>query len=438
MVNEPSRAVLNASQYGTGKTVVSVEVAERIAPSGVRLIVAPLFTKYGWQGTIQSQFPSARVSFINSTKAGRNALEELVSGVDGWYVIGREYLASKRVAEQVAKISPTIDVFIYDECARWANYKSGGYRMMRKMKPKFKMALSATPGANKFSGLYAITQWLWPKLDGHASYWTFVSEWCETETDYFAGIQVIGEKNPGAFVAHLPCYVRLEKDFGEPIIERIEIDLSPAERRVYEQFKKSLIAWIKNNTLIAKFPITKRMRLRQMTLGTVTVDEEGHVYFDNDMKSTKYETLLSFLGEHPNEPALILTHSAKYANVVAYKLVEDGYKAMPWTGDVPEDVRHALKESFMTDGGIDYIVATPASIGEGVDGLQTRARLMIWLSRDDNNMLNEQAFRRLHRRGQKRQVISVDIIARETYDDGQLDKLIQQALDMNASLKKGV
>jgi hypothetical protein len=440
MVNEPTRAALNASQYGTGKTVVTVEVGQRVAPNGVKLVVAPLFTKYGWQTTISGQYPDQSIKFINSKKSGQQALLDLLAGVPGWYIIGREYFASRRIHSQIAPVSPRIDFLAYDECARWANYKSQGFKMMKQMKPGYRMALSATPGANKFSGLFAITHWLWPKYEGHDSYWKFVADHCETEIDYYAGVIVKGEKEPGSYVSSLPCYVRLEKDFGEPIIERIEIDLSSAERKIYETFERALIVWIKDHPLIAKFPIVKRLRLRQMTLGTVAleIDADGNekVFFDKDMKSTKYDTLLSYLGVHP-EPALILTHSAKYANVVAYQLVRDGYKALPWTGEVPEDLRQAMKLAFEADGGLDYIVATIGSIGEGIDGLQKRARLMIWLSRDDNNMLNEQAFRRLHRRGQERQVVSVDIVARDTYDDGQLSKLVEQAIQMNASLKKG-
>jgi superfamily II DNA helicase RecQ len=172
-----------------------------------------------------------------------------------------------------------------------------------------------------------------------------------------------------------------------------------------------------------------------MTLGEVSIDPETDtVYFANDMKSTKYDTLLAYIEEHPGEPMLIFTDSAKFAHVVAYRLIQDGHKALPWAGDVDEDVRHALKDAFVA-GEIDFIVATIASIGEGVDGLQHRARTMVWLSRSDNNMLNMQAFRRLYRRGQEKQVVSIDIVARNTYDSGQLNHLIEQALQMNRSLK---
>jgi superfamily II DNA or RNA helicase len=154
------------------------------------------------------------------------------------------------------------------------------------------------------------------------------------------------------------------------------------------------------------------------------------------MKSTKYDTLKAVIKENLDEPMLILTESAKFARVVASKLKEDGYAAEEWSGNVSEFAREETKRRFMDSDGVDYIVATIASIGEGVDGLQARSRFMVWLSRHDSNQLNEQAFRRLYRRGQERQVISIDIAALATYDHGQLDHLVQQALDMNRSLKR--
>lgn len=438
MASEPTRAALNASQYGTGKTVVTIETAQMVAPNGVKLIVVPLFTKYSWENTILGQYPDAKVHHINSRKEGQNNLAKLVVGDPGWYIIGREYFASKKVRDalQDGKLTSRIDFLAYDECQKWSNRNSQGFRWMKKVKPGYKMALSATPAGNRFTGLWAIHQWLWPSLEGHRSYWTWVADWCRVETDYFAGTVPVGEKEPGKFVSTLPCYVRLTKDFGEPFEDTIEIDLSPAERRQYDDIEKYMIAWLKDNPLIVKFPHTKRIRLRQITLGEISYDKESDtVYFDREMKSTKYETLLDYIEENPDEPMLIFTDSAKFADVVAYRLIQDGHKALPWTGEVPEDVRHALKKKFM-DGEIDYIVATIPSIGEGVDGLQLRARTMVWLSRSDNNMLNEQAFRRLFRRGQTKQVISIDIVARNSYDKGQLSKLIQQALEMNKSLAK--
>lgn len=436
MANEPTRAALNASQYGTGKTVVTVELAQRVAPDGIKLIVAPLHTKYSWRSTILAQFPDANVKFVNSLVSGKKAFADMLNMVPGWYIMGREYFGTKKVSDTLAKFGHHIDFLGYDECQRWANVKSESFKRIKKIKPKYRLAMSATPGANKFSGLYAITQWLWPKFEGHASFWAWAKEWAIIEEDYFAGSTVVGEKNPGAFVASLPCYVRLEKDFGEPIEVEIEVELSAKERKIYDSIEKTMIVYLQENPLVIKLPIVKRIRLRQTTLGEIAYDHDTDtVYFPDDMKSTKYEALTGFLKEIPDEPVLILTESAKFAHVVAYKLIQDGFRALPWTGDVPERERHALKDAFIS-GDIDYIVATIPAIGEGVDGLQHRANVMVWLSRSDNMMLNEQAFRRLHRRGQKKTVVSVDIVANNTYDKGQLGDLVEKALDMNRSLKK--
>jgi len=67
--------------------------------------------------------------------------------------------------------------------------------------------------------------------------------------------------------------------------------------------------------------------------------------------------------------------------------------------------------------------------------LQEACSTVVWLSKDDNRILNEQAAGRLDRQGQKRSVISYEIIAEDTYDEGQLSRLVQKQLEMNASLR---
>jgi len=436
MVREPTKAALNGSLYGTGKTVVTVETAYALGGK-INLIVCPVSTRMGWRETILRQYPDVSVRIIDSTKRGKDNLASLVSLDAGWYIVGRELFATKNIQEALRLKWKHIDFLAYDECQKWANRKSQGFRAMKQVKPGYKMALSATPYGNKFQNMWAITKWLWPDLNG--GFWNWVTEWCDQAFDPFAGTVVRGpikSKPQDAYVNSLPCYVRLEVDYGEPEEYELEVTLSSAERKIYEEFNKYLIVWLQENPLIASVPMVKRMRLRQMTLGMVSYDPVADmVYYEDDMKSTKYDALTGIIDQMPGEPLLILTHSAKYARIVAEKLRADGHSAAPWTGDVSQSARELVKSEFLA-GNVDYIVATIASIGEGVDGLQHRARVMVWLSRDDNNMLNQQAFRRLHRRGQERQVISIDIVAKDTYDRGQLDNLIQQQVMINESLRK--
>lgn len=433
MVAEPTRAALNASQYGVGKTVVTVEVAHQLGGS-VNLIICPLFTKRSWAKTILGQVPDARIRMIDSRKEGQQNLQALLNAEPGWYIVGREYFRAKQ--NLINPMSHLINFAAYDECQAWSNRKSKGFVLMKKFKPQYRMALSATPARNRFTGMYAIHQWLWPKLEGHQSYWAWVNDWCEIENDFFEGTKVVGEKIPGAFVNILPCYIRLEKNFGDPIEVEINVELSAKERRIYQQIEKTMIAWLEEHPLVIKFPITKRMRLRQVTLGEISVDPEtDEVYFPEGMKSTKLDTLEEIMTEYPDEPMLIFAQSQRFVRTAVKRLQDKGFRVFEWSGAVTEHQREQIKTWFI-DGDIDYIFATPASIGEGTDGLQERARMMVWVERSDDGMVNEQAFRRLHRRGQKRQVVSVSIIADNTYDAGQLSRLITQKLAMNKSLRK--
>lgn len=434
MATEPTKAALNGSLYGTGKTVVTVELAHRLGYD-VKIIVCPVLTRLSWKETILRQYPDSNVELIDGTARGKRALDDLVAGNPGWYLVGREYFATKRVQEALRLKWKNIGFLAYDECQKWANRKSQGYRMMSKVQPEYKLALSATPYGDKFQNMYTISKWLWPKSAG--GFWNWAYEWCRMAFDPFTqGPAPMGEKNPGAFVNSLPCYIRLEADFGEPEIYEYHVELSASERKLYNEFEKYLIVWLQENPLVAKLPVVKRLRLREMTLGMLSYDPVlDKTFYDVGMKSTKYDALKGVIESMPTEPILVLTHSQKFAEVVAEKLRNDGYKAMEWSGKISTKEREQIKAGFI-DGEVDYIVATIGSIGEGVDGLQRRARVMVWLSRDDYNMLNQQAFRRLYRRGQERTVVSIDIVVPDTYDEGQLAMLVQKQLNTNASLKK--
>ena len=81
-------------------------------------------------------------------------------------------------------------------------------------------------------------------------------------------------------------------------------------------------------------------------------------------------------------------------------------------------------------------MAVIPAIAEGVDGLQDVCSTVVWLSHSDSNVLNQQVLDRIRRRGQQKLVKVYDIVARDTYDEGQLSSLVQQQLSMNATLRK--
>lgn len=435
MLNEPTRAVLNASEGGAGKSEMAIALGMRLQ-AATKLIMAPKTTLPSWEERIL-RYDGKVARRIDSTVKGKKALDDLIAGVEGWYTMSRDLINSKYFSERLTTLKKPIDYWVFDEIAKFSNRKSAGFRVLKNIKAGFKHFMSATPYGNKFGNMWTLARILWPNLTP-ASFWKWVAEWAIVKEDIFSGTVVVGEKQPGAFANSLPCYVRIPSHWEgktPPLHDKIVVKLSAQERRIYDEFNKNLVVFLKENPLVTSIPSTKSIRLKQMTQGTIDVryldDGTEEVYYPEDMKSSKLEALQEFIQDNPDEPLLIVTQFAKYAEVVAKRL---GDQAALWTGSVSAEKREQARQDFMS-GKINYIVAQIAAIGEGVDGLQHRCNTLCWLDRaEGNEALNEQVLWRLHRRGQTRRVRSINFIAEDTYDQGILNKSVEQRLTMNQTL----
>lgn len=432
-----------ATQVGGGKTLIAVEVGKRLKTK-VNFVIAPKGThKRAWEKTILEQIPNARVRYINSSADGKQAFLEMEEGKAGWYLIGPEFFRNYHWRG----IEP--DLAVFDEVHRASNRNSKTAKMLHTLKAKRRIGMSGTIAGNKIEGMWSILKWVYPQVAGR-SFWAWVEEYCETKVDFFAGKIVDREKTPGRIITSIPCYIRHLKrekccemhpngvDHELPAVqEEIRtVELLPAQRKIYKKLEKDLFVWLGDNPLAVEAPVAVRTRLRQITLGVPMIDEETQeVTFAEDCDSTKLNELFQIISDHPEgEQMLILTHSQKFASVTVARLRKAGMTAFEWSGRAPQKVRDEALEQFIRNK-IQFIVAVISAIGEGTDGLQEASNIVVWLSKDDNRLLNEQAAGRLDRRGQKKSVISYEIIAEDTYDEGQFSKLIQDRILMNASLR---
>jgi superfamily II DNA or RNA helicase len=432
-----------ATQVGGGKTLIAIEVAKRMKTT-TNFVIAPKGThKRAWEQTILRQIPEATVRYINSSKEGKRAFVDLEKGKAGWYIISPEFF------RKFHWVGITPELAVFDEIHRASNRKSTTSKMLHTLKAKRRIGMSGTIAGNKVEGFWSIIRWIYPEVAGR-SFWNWVDAYCETKMDHFAGKVVSGEAYPGAIVNTIPCYIRHLKrekccefhpkgiDSELPAIqtEVRTVELSADQKRIYKKLEKDLFVWLGENPLAVQVPVATRIRLRQITLGVPIINEDGVVDFAEDCKSTKLDELFSILGDHPEgEQMLILTHSQKFATITTKRLKKAGHTAFEWSGTSSQSTRDKALEAFIA-GDIQFIVAVISAIGEGTDGLQEAASIVVWLSKDDNRLLNEQASGRLDRRGQKKSVISYEIIAEETYDEGQLSRLITDQLKMNNTLRK--
>lgn len=438
MLEEPTRAVLNTSDLGTGKTLMTVELVRRLGAKAV-LLIGPLNVDESWKKTFEGQGVTLPFFHINSSKKGLQAFADLKAGKEGIYYIGREFFAlsgtdskdKKRKARwSWSTVKP--DLAVFDEVHGASNRKSVSAQALWPLKAGYKVALSATPAGNKFQGIWSVCRWLWPD-EIPRSFWKWADQWANVVPDPYTHKRVEDEKNPGAFVNSLPCYIKLEGSLQEPLVKRIECDLLPSQRKQYADLKKQALTWIEDNPLVADLPITLRIRLRQASLAEMSLTDDEEVYFDLDADSAKIEVLKRVVSANPLENLLILTDSQRFAEVVAHRL---GPRAVEWSGNTGKKERQRILRTFGSQGGPQYIVGVIPALAEGVDGLQHHARIVVWLNKSAHGILNVQAMGRLNRTGQKHRVTSVEIVARNTLDTADIDVLNMNAAQMKATLTK--
>lgn len=498
-IAEPTRAILNASDVGTGKTLCAVETTLQ-AGWGRVLIIGIKDTAGQWAHRFAAQSDGAvQVRVIDGTKGGKANLQGFLAGEPGIYFSGLQYVVrqdwdhrdkldhegdpipaidrktglptGKMERQRVhlktyAKMKAPLDALIVDESHLISSRKSVSLTTIKSIKSAWKMAMSGTFYGNKFENAWAVTRWLWPELIP-ASFHRWKDDWCDV--DVVRGEngkpiykkdrngapttieEVKGERVPGAFVATLPCYFRIEKNIGAtPDPKLVYVDLSPTQRAQYAQMEADMLAWLKQKhplasdeqlaPLVAEVDIAKRQRMRTMTLGEMSLDENEEVMFADDCRSTKLDALSGVLAHYGRQKVVIYTDSKRFAKVAVRRMLRAGLSVAEWSGDVNSVGRDAIKEAFLRpldDGGLQYIVAVITAFSTGLDGFQLACNKIVWLSEVEGNAVqNDQAVARIWRQGGDLEGFEhVKILARDTLDEGVFGKLRKLSQSMQETMR---
>lgn len=467
MASEPTGAALNASETGTGKTIMAVELSRRIDAQTI-LVVGPANpgVRSSWEQTFAIQRPE--LEFRNLTASTRKSFDinQPLPGV--WYV-SKEFmrmhdsLTNKTAGREKPETDipwhrAEFDMVIADEAHFATNRNAKTTRVLHRLrKCKYRLALSATPQGSNFTGFWALCRFLWydvnlPGTDKDtpihkryiidSSYHRWAAKWCDFETVYTAkrdpvtgqALKIenaIGPKgnNPRAFTDSLPCYVSLKAERQTTHTRRVYIDLTPEQRRIHDELVEEAVAWLNEHEVLSvDYPITMKQRLRQVTLATPVL-EEGLVSFDPEGPSAKADKIRRVRAEHPNERIVVYTTSEKFTKVLASREPN----AVLWTGPVSKKKRMENLRYFLDTPGA-MLIATYGAIAEGMDGLQHVCSIEVWADEPYSVVQATQVEGRLNRRGQKNEIIRYRMLANDTADTDDLERLIQRTTDRKNEL----
>lgn len=466
---------LLADDMGLGKTLTAVELIRRSRSRRV-LIVAPIATHVSWHRTLVRQFPSLadngllhRVGTLTKDAKTWAKMQHAEVGV---FIIGWEAMRGAGISKNklpkldssgtvkfderaeggkdfdirsVWKSFSSFNLVIADEVHQIRTRSSLNCKVLNSISSEHKLGISATPAGGKPEGIWATLHWLWP--DRYRGYWDWVFANFKTRQQRIAGrmvTEIQGERYSGVIWDGVPCAVRrkAENVLGElpPVItKRVHVGMTPKQARAYRDFEQKALAILEDEPVATPLPIVQRTALRTAALGEVTAEfHEEPTPFDPDNvrielfftegarnpKLDKAVELITSIKENygSEEPVLVLTHSAKFAEL-ANKRFQELWESERWTGAVTSKKREKLLAEFGTPGGPTVLVASIAAIGQGTDGLQSVCRHEIWLSQPDSVMLAEQATGRLHRQGQQHTVIRTYVFSEGTIDHGVYERL---------------
>ena len=194
--------------------------------------------------------------------------------------------------------------------------------------------------------------------------------------------------------------------------ERAYFEISPEQRRAYEELKKEYILQLERGEVLINNPLVMILRLSQIARGFVTTDNGNQVIPGHNAALTR---LMHEISERPDEKIVIWCRFTEDVNTVLAELAHQNIKAVRLDGQVDQEHRLENMSLFQNDPSVRVIVGTPSTGGVGVD--LSAGSTVIFYSHGFNLIERLQAMSRVRGVNQKNKISQIDMVAVDTVDE---------------------
>lgn len=410
---------------------------------GKTLVLTPLGVVPSWKAQFEKWAPGLKVMAINNRN--RQPFEEAVEfGTHDIYIMHWDALRLMPVLAEQKWFH-----VIGDEIHKIQNRKTKVTLSLKEIEATFKTGLSGTPAYDKPDDLWSVLNWLYPTY--WTSYWNYFDHhvlW----VDYNGYKQVIGIANQLELQEKMRgFYIRRKKeevltDLPDVIPDQRFVDLTPKQRRAYNQMRDSMLSWVGENEdkpVNASVVVAQLTRLQQFASAHATYvtemrpakDEYGQWILNEDGTkkkfpvdklvladpSSKIDAALEIL-DSAYSPVVFFSQFSQVIDLFCRRLEGLGISYGKYTGDTTAKDRERIVEQFKA-GKLKVFAGTLGAGGTGLDGLQQASDKIVFFDRSWSHSVNSQAIGRLHRIGQKNAVHIIDLIATGTIERKRMDKI---------------
>ena len=187
--------------------------------------------------------------------------------------------------------------------------------------------MTGSPVTRNPLDLYTQCEFLDPTHLQFTSYYAFRNRYAEMKTINIAGrsINVVKQFiNLKELSENLkPFSYRVLKqdclDLPDKVYTKREIQLTPEQKKLYEQMRKEALATLNGKTVTTMTALTQLMRLHQITCGHFAADD-GSI---QEIKNNRLSELLDVLEEVEGKVIIWAHYQHDVMNI--YKLLEDKY-----------------------------------------------------------------------------------------------------------------
>ena len=421
-------------EMGTGKSKVLLDNIAMLYGRGKingALIVAPKGVYKNW---LESEIPEHLVEHIQNktvlwqaliNKKQQAKLDTLFkSEVDLHILIMNvEAFSTKKGLDFAAKFLSCHDALVaIDESTTIKNPGAQRTKNILRLSKlsKYRRILTGSPVTKSPLDLYTQCFFLDPWLLDHDSYYTFRTRYALMKTANFNGRSVqlvVGYKNLSELSEKLkPFSYRVLKDDcldlpSKTFMKRI-IQLSPEQKRLYQQMKSMALAELNGKMLTTFNAVTQIMRLQQITCGHFKADDDSI----QEIKNNRITELMNVLEEVEGKAVIWAHWRHDIATIVREIEKEYPGSVMTYYGDTTtEDRQKAIRAMQDPESKIRFLVGTPQTGGYGIT--LTGASTMIYYSNGYDLLLRQQSEARIDRIGQKKPMTYIDILAEDTVDE---------------------
>lgn len=439
---------------GTGKTATVLGAAQELFKGGkidLVLIVAPLSVFGSWERQM-ARFCAVNYRFmlVTGTRKERNERMDDIKTLRQALIKKRlivacvNYEALRLYADDLIKLKPGMVVF--DESTfiknRSAQMTKAAVRVSKAA--KYATGLTGTPISNNVGDLFGQLHAISSEFVGD-DYWHFVQSFAK-----FGGYknkEIVGTRNlKGLEWILSKCSLRVRKDevLDLPALtqETREITLEGDQKEAYgkaatdfyfavEAVKKTLRDLDGKEdpdkrrelyTVLIKNAMTRLLRCQQIAGGHCKSEMGETIYWPDNPKVLE---LVKIAEESGDQRIVVFSRFIEDLEQGRKALVKAGFPCEVYHGSVKQVDRARIENEFLSDSTPIKAVLTQVKTGGfGIDF--SRASIAVFYNNWFSWAVRDQAQSRLHRLGQRRNVLCIDLLGRETVDEAVLSTVLSK------------